>query len=340
MTFKKSLIKDVKSSLVRREVTFILTDENANRKVRREICNQFDLVNRNLNKRLDLIAKITDLVPTKLNVARTRPNWPIYDDDINDVFERLYNPKNLRVLINFEDFDSQHLNNIIENEEEISHLVEVSFIEHSQKDLNNYQSASSTIYTNSAAKVMKVIGDIMLDISMYYSIFPEEVVNNLEFRNNFSYEKVNQIEKTNLMSNDWDVKRNKGYVALAGYFWDKNHFDYISYIELWKKIGEDLGLDVKKISYPSLRKQLKLHKNYGELPLQSIEKKFIVLEDGEYILARLIKIPKRHKTQATLLTIFGGTEIKRGKWKIIKKEQAKLFDKLTNNVSLFKIIKR
>ncbi len=340
MTFKKSLIKDVKSNSVRREVTFILNDENSNRKIKREICNQFSLINRNLNKRLDVIAKLTDLIPIKLTIAFTSPNWPIYEDDIKDVFDILYDPRNLRVLINFEDFNSKDLNNIIKSQNEISHLVEVSFIQHSNKDLNSFESPSSTIYVNSSPKVMKVIEDIMLDISMYYSVFSEVTVNDVQFRNKFSYEKVNQIEKTNLISNDWDVKRNKGYVALAGYFWSNNQFDYINYVELWKKIGKDLGIKVKQTGFPSIRKQLRLHKDYGELPLKSIEKKFNDLDKGEYILARLIKIPRKHKAQTTLLTIFGGSVLKRGKWKIITKEQATVFDNFINNISLFKIIKR
>ncbi len=340
MTFKKSLIEDIKNSAVRREVTFILNDKNSSKKLRREICNLFPLIGRNLNNRLDLIAKITDIIPTKLNVAFTSPTWPIYENDINDVFNQLHNPKNLRVLINFEDFNSEHLDRLMKTESELSHLVEISFIEHSEKDLNSFKSSSSTIYANSPSKVIKVIEDVMLDISMYYSIFDEDAVKNLDFRKNFSYEKVSQIEKTNLNSNDWDIKRNKGYVALAGYFWDSNNFDYINYIELWKKIGKDLGINNNKIKFPDIKKQLKLHKDFGELPLAAIEKTFNKLENGEYLLARLIKIPKKHKAQLSLLSIFGGSIIKRGKWKIIKKENAIVFDNYISNVSLFKIIKR
>ena len=213
-------------------------------------------------------------------------------------------------------------------------------MEHSGKDLNDYKSPSSTVYVSKPSKVIKIIEDVMLDISMYYTIFSEQIINQVEFRNSFSYRKVNQIKKLNLNSIDWDIDKNKGYIALAGYFWSGEEFDYIKYVELWEEIGSNLRVKTNKLCFPTVEEQFKLHKDYGELSMKSIIKKYNELSPGEYLFARLHKIPKRKIAESTLLSIFGGKVLKRGKWKFIDKREAVIFDNFINNVSLFKIFVR
>lgn len=93
------------------------------------------------------------------------------------------------------------------------------------------------------------------------------------------------------------------------------------------------------IDKDELINQLKMYKDYGELPINSISNKYDTLKNGEYILARIVKIPKKHKSQKALTAIIGGSSLKRGSWKIFPKNNVPNFESLKNNVSLFKLVK-
>ena len=121
MKFKQSLLDSVKGNSIRREVTFIIADSSKNRKIKREICNQFENINKNLRYRLDKIAKLTRLIPKKIITSFTSPYSPVFDNDINDFFNIIVDASILRVLINYDDFDTNSLNDIIISRDDISH---------------------------------------------------------------------------------------------------------------------------------------------------------------------------------------------------------------------------
>lgn len=339
---KHPLISTLKKEEVKRDVTFVLksqSDSMSSKSYKREICNQFHTINNNLNKRLEVIANISKFYPVRLNVNLTSPAWPLFNDDISEVFNQLVDPTNLRILVNFEDVNLESLNNSILGSQKISHLVEVSFQDDRNHDLNDFESPSSSVYVSSVKKAVRIIGDIMFDIAMYYTVLDNSRISDIESRRNFSYAKVNLIKKENLKSEDWNVKRNKGYIALAGYFWDGRDFKYKEYLELWESIAKDFKSPSGIMETPDINSQLKRHIEYGELPINKILKKYSILDKGEYFLVRVIKIPKRIKTQASLLVLLGGSKLKRGKIRIFEMNKLVLFKNYNNYVSIFKITK-
>ncbi len=342
MIINQSIIETVKKAEITREVTFVLKDSKdkpGNKQLKKELCNQFESVNRNVTKKLDEIAKRTKLVPKRVCIKTTSPTWPLFDNDIEDVLDAISDISNLRVVVNFEDFNTNSLNQRF-LDSSITHLIEVSLISHPNGDLNSLEGASTTVYVDAVHKVIRIIEDVMLDISMFYTFLETNDFADVLFRKHFSFSKVSLIERQKLNSNEWNPEINKGYVAIAGYFWSENGFDYIAYVDLWKKVTNDfINGDNKTKVLIDIETQLRRHKDYGELPVKRILKLMKPLSEGEYYLARIIKLPKRKKQKATLLNIFGGKVVRRGKIVIVTRENIHRFNKFLMNVNIFKLIK-
>ena len=240
-------------------------------------------------------------------------DFTCYMDSISDI-------SNLRILVNFEDFDNNELNKQF-LDSKITHLIEISLINHVVGDLNSLDGASTTIYVDSIQKVISIIEDVMLDISMYYSFLDSADYFDVSFRKKFSFSKVMSVKQQQLISNQWSSELNKGYVAIAGFFRTHNGFNFLGYVEFWKKIVEEIDIKSSLPQTVDIESQLKRHKDYGELPKKRILKLLEGLPDGEYYLARIFKCPKRKKKMKILMAIFGGKKLKRGKVIVVKKER-------------------
>lgn len=339
MTFKQSLISSVRNSSITREVAFILRSQSSKeqQRLRREICDRFFSVNKNLLSKLDYISKSTNLNPVRISIRNTNPTWPIFEDNIEQTIDMIES-SNFRVIINFEDFDVKEFGKSIETRNEVTHLVEVSLTNHSS-DLNGIPGPYSSVYVDSAHKVVRIIEDVMLDISMYYTHIDTDVRDTIDFRKEFSSLKVRLAKDGKLQSTEWDINQHKDYVAVAGYFWNNGAFDFSGYLDCWKLLAEQVNGAKTEQDTMDILAQLKRHKDFGELSISSITKSYNKLESGEYVMARLVKIPKSHKRKAHLLAIFGGSKLKRGKIRFFRKDEAGLFDNLVSNVSLFKVLK-
>ncbi|MEB3373846.1 hypothetical protein SFC43_13340 [Bacteroides sp. CR5/BHMF/2] len=147
-------------------------------------------------------------------------------------------------------------------------------------------------------KAFKIIEDVMLDIVMYNSLIAPNYDSTIEAKRAFSQMKINFINKLKLHSEDWNTDKHKGYIAIAGYFWNKDYFDYAEYINCWLKIKQELFQEdeIVLVVY-SLREQLKRYVDVGELSIRKVEKMFEKLPKGEYLLVRLFKVPKERQNR-------------------------------------------
>ena len=337
-----SSLNSIKKSGVVREVTFAFKPNNAAqdlRRFKRDFCNLFSKVNKNIQDKLEHISMNTTLIPTKIEVKFTDPAVPDFQENISEIFDSIYNCSKLRVLINFEHIDSHGLNELLDKDSNISHLIELSFVDHFANDLNQYNSPSSTIYVNSSEKAVNIVEDIMLDIAMYYTVFTDNMIENIEFRKKFSHHKINEIKKRKLNSKIWNLDKDFGYISIASYFRNKREFNFEEYINTWESIGNELNIYEQNAKSVDIMSQLKNHTEIGELPIKSIVRAYDNLLLGEHILVRLIKIPVKKKSQRSLITLFGGKVLKRGRWKFIPKADLSYFERFDVNVSIFKIMK-
>ena len=336
-------IDNINKGEIERELVFSLkahSPNNPSRKTTSEACSRFDKLNRNITSRLDKIANVANFTPLRITVSKSSPSYPSINNP-QEVLSNISNVDGLRILINFEQYDPEVMAKKI-LAQNISHLVEISFLPEDTKcEINKEGSSCATVYVSSSLdKAFKIIEDVMLDISMYNTLIAPHNDFSIEAKRAFSQVKIDFVRKMKLESEDWNTNKNKGYVAIAGYFWNNENFNYKEYVNCWLKIKEELlGKEYMQSLIPSLESQLRRYTDWGELPYKSIEKKFQHLPTGEYVLARIFKIPKRKITKQSLLSIFGGKVIKRGKIKIVEKQNVSIFVKHKEYVKLFPVYK-
>ena len=339
--YKKSILEDVKNIHDQREICIILKNhhEKPNRGIKREFCHKFKQINKQVLVHLDQISKLSYLLPTKIPVTLTSPSFPIYNDSVSDCFAQISALDNLRILVNFERINGPDVDSIIYANPSISHLVELSFLDHSSDDLNTTSSPSATIYIEDLDDLLKLIEEIMLDICMYYTMFDDKKIYDTLFRKEISIKKAEFLKKQGIENSKWNLDTNKGYVSFATIFNASKTFDYQAYIKFWEDFGKTLNINGQPKKYPSIISQLRRHKDYGELPVKKIILQYETLPKGQYFLARIKRIPRRHKAQRTLVSIFGGSVLKRGKFKIFPADKLPNLNGFENYVSLFKLIK-
>ncbi|GHT36879.1 hypothetical protein AGMMS49574_29200 [Bacteroidia bacterium] len=329
-------IDNVKKDPINRELTVILKGKSP--KILNDFCDRFNKVNRNISSRLDQMMKLTRIVPRRVTLTQSSPFKPFINENSEFDIDAIGDPSNLRIILNFESIDGKYINDSIIGKN-ISHLVEISLIDHSNNDLNSYESSSATIYVSSTEvdKICKIIEDIMIDISMFNTFFNDNNSISLEKKRDFSYVKVAYAVKQKLSSTEWDVNRNKGYISLAGYFWDKGKFNIGGYCNCWDEIKKEM--DVINDILP-VKAQLKKHTSYHQLPVNKIEKEYNLLEPGEYVLARITKVPNKEKSYELLRTLFGGSKVRVGKVRLFPKNMKILYsNNLKQYITLYPLYK-
>lgn len=343
-TLNTMIIDNFKKADIVRELTFALKTQNkdtTNRRITSEVCNKFDNLNRNISKRLNKIIEFAPFAPLRITVLKSTPSYPYLGEGTPDVLSNISDVESLRILINFEPYNTEIMTSKI-LAQNISHLVEISFLpEDSSCEINQEGSSCATVYVSSSIdKAFKIIEDVMLDISMFNTLIDPKGESSIETRRAFSKIKIDFVNRFNLHSDCWNTQTHKGYVAIAGYFWNKDYFDYKGYINCWLRIKQELfnEKEITPIVY-SLDEQLKRNADAGELPMRSIRRLYNKLPEGEYILVRLYKIPKLKVVQESLRCLLGGKIIKRGKVKIYLKKDIHIFDKYRDYVKIFPLYK-
>lgn len=341
------IIDNFKKADIIREITFALKAQNKNTENRRktsELCNKINELNKNINKRLNKILEIAPFPIRRISVIKSTPSYPYLSEGTVDVISGITDVENLRILINFEHYNTELMTSKILSQN-ISHLVEVSFLpKKCCCEINQEGSSCATVYasytSSSIEKAFKIIEDVMLDICMFNTLIDPNKESSIENRRAFSKIKIDYVNKLKLHSNYWDTQINKGYVAIAGYYWNDGVFDYEGYINCWLNIKKDFFKENEMVPIMySIDEQLKRNSDIGELPIRKIKKIFEELEPGQYMLVRLYKVPKSKAIKTSLCCLFGGKKIKRGKIKIIYRKDCYLFDKYNNYVKLFPLFK-
>lgn len=341
MTNKKSMIEDVKISSVKREIFIYLKDhfQNPNKKIKRDFCHKFSDINKNIRKHLDNISKLSYLLPVKISVTLTSPSFPRIDESIDESLNIIDGLGDLRIIVNFEEIENNKIEKIVETNTSITHLIELSFYNHSQNDFNSTPFPTTTIYINDLDELLRYIEDIMLDICMYYTIFNDNVIFDNNFRRALSRKKVDYVKDKKISSGNWNVEIQKDYISFASLCKEKNILDYHKYINIWTELGSELSLKNDLKIFPDIIDQLKNHRDFGELSTKYIVNEFSKLNKGEYVLVRIISIPRRHKSQRSLLALFGGSILKRGRCKLFPKDKMPNINGLEQCLSLFKLVK-
>lgn len=338
------IIDNIKKSDIVRELTFALKPQNKdtfNRKMTSEVCNKFDNLNKNISKRLNKIIEIAPFTPLRITVIKSTPSYPFLSEGTVDVLSNINDVDSLRIIINFEPYNADVMTKKI-LAQNISHLVEISFLpENCESEINQEGSSCATVYVSSCLdKAFKIIEDVMLDIVMYNSLIAPNYDSTIEAKRAFSQMKIDFINKLKLHSEDWNTNKHKGYIAIAGYFWNKDYFDYAEYINCWLRIKKELFQEDEIVPViSSLREQLKRYVDVGELSIRRVEKLFEQLPKGEYLLVRLFKVPKRKMKQEVMLHLFGGRVLNRKKIRIIPRKDIHIFDKYKEYIKIFPLFK-
>ena len=221
-----------------------------------------------------------------------------------------------------------------------THLVDISFMENNvQNNLNSIENSCATVCISSLTKVYRIIEDVMLDISMCNTLIEGYKNFTLKEKRDFSKYKIQHIKHCKLGSENWNVNQNKNYISLAGYFWNNNEFDYLGYVKCWFALRKEIFHTEENSLKIPIETQLRKYVDFGELPLNRIKRIYQDLPEGEYVLARMYRIPKTEKMRKTLLTKFGGKKLKRGAIKILPKIKNSFFDGCLDYVKLIPIYK-
>lgn len=346
-------IQTMNSKIVRLLTISLVDNESGNdrnnKRIRTELTSRIDKLNQTIKARLNEIAQVCDLTPFPTVVAKTSPLYPTINE-IVEVFSTVSTPKDLRILINFIKYEDPDaiLNTI--NSNKITHLIEFSLVnDAAMHDLNVSGTSCATIHIENANpfswdwadKLMKIIEDIMLDISMFHTLIDEYKPNRNIWGKNLSSLKIEYVKERGLKSEYWNIEKNVGYITLASYFRRNKGFDCEGYVDACNSVVKKFhGLQYNK-EHTQLINQLRRHKNWGQLSIKKINKIYQTLPSGCYILVRLIKIPLKKRLQASLLCLFGGTVLKVGKIKIVPQANINVFYKYERYgfVNLFKIYK-
>ena len=336
---KQVLIKTIKNVELKRHVAFVLgSDSNSKNQVAllRKLCYSIAPLNQEIYKILDEIS-LMSYTPVKLHLSTSSPQFPIIENNIKNLFNSIEEPNCLRIIIQFCSVDNKDLSDEI-HKSLISHLVKIVV-----DDVFMDENALNSIYlknitTNNLHKILNIIKDVMIDISMYHTVItPILNKSNLEFKRNFSFHKLNYILKNNLKSKTWT---NKDYIALAGYFHSSDGFRTAEYILAWNEILNDIVSQFPElcsnINVP-ITTQLKRHKYYGELPINRINKICKSLAGGNYLLLRIVKKPHESKKRREIAAFFKGKVFRLGKINIIPESELASVARYVQWVSLFKI---
>lgn len=336
--YSSPLLDSVKKVELRRRITFAIKSGNEDpivNSMRKEICLNIDLVNKNVRSNLSKIADQSGKTPIRVYLDSSVPQFPYYSNDVSEIFSRLNYLDELRIIIKLDNYDDNAITEGIAKNN-ISHLVEISIVDESKQD-DKELSYFKKIKTNEIHKILNIIRDVLIDISMFHTyIAPSCDVNQQGFKNNFSSIKTQFVKDQNLTNAIWEEK---DYISLAGYFYSDNGFDALNYIQAWKSMEADItkANSSGNISDPTLLDQLIRHREFGQLPIKRIDKICGKLSKGDYILIRINKSPKMKKKKRSILTYFGGSNWRKGKINILPIDRYRDVERYSEWISIFKI---
>ena len=331
------LLKNTKKGEIVRYITFLLKD-NSPSDVKNEICNSFDKINAGIKKKLESIMKTTLISVQTVRAERSIPVQPLIDENAIEfgVFlEQIEDPANLRIIINFETVDANKMSDEIKKHPDISHIVEIKYshTDHTDKsasrDMNKYDS-SATLYLPTIPKILNVIEDVLLDISLYNTLIGKDKIAD------FNKIKIDHIKEWKLQSENWNTKEHKEYISIAGYYKgaDSDSFDAQGYVDCWISLAKKtLGID--KLPVKPISEQLCRHIKYQQLNKEKIYSDYENLSQGKYYLVRIDKVPRKNKVKSQLLPLFGGKKLTVGRTKFYSIDKIYVFKNLETYVSFF-----
>ena len=318
---------------LQRTIAFLIRPSNTGqaRNTKSKIVNSIQKINFNVHSNLELIARRIN-IPIKITLQHCSPPEPLFENNINEIFQIIYDSSNLRIITKFEEYNIRDL--VAEaDSSNISHLVEIDLVgnvfgEKQKLDLNSEKGPYVTVYPKTLDGINRVIEDILLDITMYHSIIAPFVLDNsFSFRRGFSTFKASFALDQKIRTEDWNPSVHKTYISLAGYFRgrgiDKAKINVDGYIKCWNKLFEEA---VKTFPENFVEKninlvdQLKFHKNFKILPIKTIQRHFKKLEPGRYFLVTTKKVPKNGTTRKSILGIFGKKQWRNLKYNLFIKD--------------------
>jgi len=327
------LLKNVRKEEIVRHITFLLKDSSPS-DAKSEICNNFQKINSNIKKKLECIMKTTSISVQTIRAELSIPRQPLIGENAIEfgVFlQQIHSPANLRIIINFETVDYDKMRDEIKKHPNISHMLEIK--PHTDKsideDMNEYES-SATLYLPTIPKILNVIEDVMLDISLYHTLIGENKIQD------FNKIKTDHIKECQLQAENWNTDEHKEYISIAGYYKnaDTDNFDTLGYVNCWISLAKKvLGMD--KLPIKPISEQLCRHIKYKQLNREKICNDYANLSSGKYYLVRVDRIPETDKVKSQLLPLFGGEKLKVGKTRFYSIDKISVFKNLETFVSFF-----
>lgn len=128
------------------------------------------------------------------------------------------------------------------------------------------------------------------------------------------------------------------YVSFASFCRKRKNFeiDYNEYIRIWEEFIFEFGKRKRKTS-KSVQDILFLHPKKGQLSEKRIGQILEKLPDGQYILARTEKKPKRKKQRQIIENRFGMKKWKTGRINVVPIKYKYTYQKMRPYVSLYEI---
>ncbi|MFZ1703564.1 MAG: hypothetical protein WAT79_04410 [Saprospiraceae bacterium] len=336
--YSSPLLDSVKKVELRRRITFAIKSGNEDlviNSMRKEIAMSIDLINRSVRSNLSKIAELSVKTPVRVFLDSSVPQFPYYYDDVSEIFSRLNYLDELRIIIKLDNYDDKLIIDGI-SKNNISHLVEISIVDESKQD-GKELSYFKKIKTNEIHKILNIIRDVIVDISMFHTyISPSWDISQKGFKSNFSTLKTQFVKGQNLTNDVW---QEKDYISLAGYFNSDNGFDAFNYVQAWQSIESYITKTPTKSkrSGRTILDQLKRHNEFGQLSITQIQKLCSPLSEGEYILIRINRSPEKKKKKRSILTYFIGEKWRKGKINILPISYYNDVVRYSEWISIFKI---
>lgn len=238
------------------------------------------------------------------------------------------------------------LRDIVEQEcnDDFSHIIEICLCNSEIKAINDNPKFDLSVLVMDFSQVKSLIEDVIFDIQMFYCYSLDKTYVYVDERKNFSRIKK-QFCVSKKLSNPYLTNLNSKYCSIASYCRNnKLELDYKKYGNLWKEFEKhlfEMNYEANSNETTGLVEEIiKNHEQGGQLSYNRLYKLIENLDKGRYTLVRISKRPKKKKVIKEFKSLFGGSDVKVGKIRIIRTECKLTYEKYSNLITTYDFEKR
>lgn len=284
---------------------------------------------------LKSVLKITEIPKvslTKFFCEVGNNNIIHYNDDINE----------LRFVIH-----DVNGNDAVNNEsyDQFSHTIEIYVNDEPGFKPNDLTACDLKAVISNVNQINAIIEDVVLDIQMFHYYNFENKFNNIQYKKEFSKLKREFciMKKKRIKCGYW-LNDDANYYALSSFCRNDDYsMDYETYCDLWNEFYNYL-LSKKYNLFSQETKTivdriLNEHKQGKQISAKKLYRLVEPLEEGEYILIRLNRKPKKKKVMKEINALLNSSKVKVGTIHVVPIKYKYVYQKYSKLLSMFYFVK-